>query len=300
MTGTVESLWRYPVKSMLGESVAGSRVTERGLTGDRRLALVDRESGKVVSAKKPRLWRDMLTLRAVLEEAGGGLAVGGLGYAGSAAGHPTLRITDAKGGTVWTGPAKGGDPALDEALSGVLGRPVTLVDTPPPDAELERSDPDSVLREGLDAEVPARQVRFGSGAPPGGFHDFAPLHLVTVQSLARLAELNPTGRARLERYRPNIVIAADAPADAGFVENAWLGRELVIGEAVVKVIAATPRCAVPTLAHGPLPRDTEALRVPARHNRIPALPGRDPEPCVGVYAQVVAGGMVRVGDAVRF
>src|SRR5690242_20415026 len=99
MTGTVESLWRYPVKSMLGEPVAESRVTEQGLTGDRRLALVDRESGKVVSAKKPRFWREMLTLGAVLEEAGFGSA--GLESAGSAAGRPTLRITDAKGGTVW-------------------------------------------------------------------------------------------------------------------------------------------------------------------------------------------------------
>ena len=40
MTGTVESLRRYPVKSMLGESVAESLVTERGLAADRRLALV--------------------------------------------------------------------------------------------------------------------------------------------------------------------------------------------------------------------------------------------------------------------
>jgi uncharacterized protein YcbX len=281
MVGTVEILRRYPVKSMLGEEVAESLVSERGLAGDRRLALVDCETGKVVSAKKPRLWRDMLTLSAALD--------------GS-----SVRIADAAGETVWAGEPGSGGRAVDEALSKILGRAVTLVDTPPPDAELERSDPDSVLRDGLDAEVPALQVRFGSGAPAGGFHDFAPLHLVTVQSLIRLAELNPSGRADLERYRPNIVITADAPDDAGFVENAWLGRELAIGEAVVKVIAATPRCAVPTLVHGDLPRDTEALRIPAQHNRIPALPGRDPEPCVGVYAQVVSGGMVRAGDVVRF
>jgi MOSC domain-containing protein len=65
------------------------------------------------------------------------------------------------------------------------------------------------------------------------------------------------------------------------------------------VIARTPRCAVPTLAHGGLPRDAEALRVLARHNRVPPLEGSDPEPCAGVYAQVLHEGRIRVGDPVR-
>ena len=51
----------------------------------------------------------------------------------------------------------------------------------------------------------------------------------------------------------------------GFGGNDWLGRDLRVGDdLVVRVIARTPRCAVPTLAHGALPRDTEALRVPGR------------------------------------
>ena len=56
----------------------------------------------------------------------------------------------------------------------------------------------------------------------------------------------------------------------------------------MRVIARTPRCAVPTLAHGALPRDTEALRVLARHNRVAPLAGLDPEPCAGVYAEAAA------------
>ncbi len=52
--GSVASLWRYPVKSMMGEELNASLVTERGLLGDRAHALVDRETGKVVSAKEPR------------------------------------------------------------------------------------------------------------------------------------------------------------------------------------------------------------------------------------------------------
>lgn len=53
--GTVVSIWRYPVKSMLGEELNSSFVTERGLIGDRVYALIDQESGKVASAKNPRL-----------------------------------------------------------------------------------------------------------------------------------------------------------------------------------------------------------------------------------------------------
>ena len=39
--GAVGSLWRYPVKSMMGEELNAAEVTERGLRGDRPYALVD-------------------------------------------------------------------------------------------------------------------------------------------------------------------------------------------------------------------------------------------------------------------
>ena len=42
--GTVRALWRFPVKSMLGEQLEAAEVTEGGLLGDRRHALVDRET----------------------------------------------------------------------------------------------------------------------------------------------------------------------------------------------------------------------------------------------------------------
>jgi uncharacterized protein len=56
---------------------------------------------------------------------------------------------------------------------------------------------------------------------------------------------------------------------------------------------------VPTLAHGGLPRSAEALRVLARHNRIPPLDSSDPEPSAGVYAEVLVPGRIRIGDPVR-
>ena len=49
--GSIASLWRYPVKSMLGEELQSSVVTSRGLLGDRAYALLDVESGKVASRK---------------------------------------------------------------------------------------------------------------------------------------------------------------------------------------------------------------------------------------------------------
>src|SRR2546421_3165639 len=64
MLGTVTVLRRYPVKSMLGEDLDAAEVSRSGLARDRRLAVVSRRTGKVASAKYPRLWRDMLTLSA--------------------------------------------------------------------------------------------------------------------------------------------------------------------------------------------------------------------------------------------
>src|SRR5260370_37919813 len=66
--GAVVSLWRYPVKSMMGEELNASDVTDRGLLGDRSLALIDTETGKVVSAKNPKKWSTMFDFRAAFSE----------------------------------------------------------------------------------------------------------------------------------------------------------------------------------------------------------------------------------------
>jgi uncharacterized protein YcbX len=67
-TGKVVSLWRYPVKSMLGEELNSSYVTERRLVGDRSYALIDQETGKVASAKNPRKWGKLFDFRAAFIE----------------------------------------------------------------------------------------------------------------------------------------------------------------------------------------------------------------------------------------
>ena len=58
--GTIPALWRFPVKSMLGEELDAADVAEGGIVGDRAYALLDKETGKVASAKHPKLWPDLL------------------------------------------------------------------------------------------------------------------------------------------------------------------------------------------------------------------------------------------------
>ncbi len=62
--GSVAALWRYPVKSMMGEELNSSAVTDRGLLGDRQFAVVDRATGKVAGAKNPRKWGNFFDFRA--------------------------------------------------------------------------------------------------------------------------------------------------------------------------------------------------------------------------------------------
>jgi MOSC domain-containing protein len=66
--GSVVSLRRYPVKSMMGEELNAADVTARGLLGDRAYALLDPSNGHVVSAKNPRKWAKLFDCRAAFVE----------------------------------------------------------------------------------------------------------------------------------------------------------------------------------------------------------------------------------------
>jgi uncharacterized protein len=67
--GSAVALWRYPVKSMMGEDLNSSEITDRGLLGDRQFAIVDRATGKVGGAKNPRKWGNFFDFRAAYVEA---------------------------------------------------------------------------------------------------------------------------------------------------------------------------------------------------------------------------------------
>jgi uncharacterized protein YcbX len=261
MPTTVAALRRYPVKSMLGEDLEAAEVELGGLTGDRTIALVDVETGRVASAKRPKHWRGLLTLRARWNE-----------------GSPSITLPD--GTTVEAGAEAAG------VLSELLGREVRVSGVRPAHAAVARPAPEDVIAEGEDADVPYELLELAQGSPGTTFVDYAPVHVVTTATLEHVG-------VEAIRYRPNIVL--ENPGGAPFAENDWAGRELTIGSVRLRGILPTPRCAIPTLVHGELPSRADAVRSLLRANRVD-VPGFGVLPCLGAYAEVLEPGTIRLGD----
>ena len=291
---TVAELWRFPVKSMRGERVEVADVDDAGLRGDRAYAVVDSATGKVGSAKHPRLWRDLLRCEArFVEEPAVGAALPPV----------SIRLPDRSE----TGSA---DPDVDARLSALLGHDVQLTTVAPEGNGYLAvwPDIDGVIPDDIRAQIAIDDedgrhrddgtltgLTLALSSPPGTFFDVAALHLLTASTLTRLGELEPGSRFAVERYRPNVVVAGDLEP---FAENSWTGTTLTIGDAVAaSVVMPTMRCIMTTLAQGDLPRDDGVLRAVARHNRVD-LPGLGTWSCVGAYAVVDRSGRVRLGDEV--
>ena len=68
VVGSIADLRRFPVKSMGGENLKAVVVTERGVLGDRAYALIDTDTGKVVSAKSVRLFPNLFECTAAFVE----------------------------------------------------------------------------------------------------------------------------------------------------------------------------------------------------------------------------------------
>ena len=264
--GSVVSLWRYPVKSMMGEELNATEVTERGLLGDRAYALVDNSDAKVATAKNPRKWPRLFDFRATVIEP-----------ARAAAKVPPVRIALPDGTTVTSDQ---GD--LNQILSKALNRDVTLGAAQRGAVNAEEYWPDM---DGLDH----RDTVTDFTLPEETFFDVAMVHLLTTATLDRLRELYPQGRFEVRRFRPNIVVQLGS-SEKSFAENAWVGHTLAIGTAVrLKITSPCGRCVMTTLAQGDLPKDPGILRTAAQHNQVN----------VGVYAAVARGGTIRHGDSVR-
>ena len=270
-TATVVSLWRYPLKSMLGEPLEQCAFTSSGVLGDRAAALFDRETGKVVSAKNPLKWGGVFGCRSAFVRS-----------PQRAGPLPPIQVTFPDGAV-----ARTDDPGFAEAASVVLGRAVRLVTIAPQSAQFEQF----VLEESsvLDAGAPpdGGVVTAGSLAT-GTLFDGASVHLLTTSTLAELARRYPQGRFDERRFRPNLVVDPVPPV-SGFVEGDWLGHELALGEDVVlRVTRDCKRCVMTTLAQDDLPKDRGILQTVARNNGLR----------VGVYAEVLRSGIVRTGDKV--
>jgi hypothetical protein len=267
--GSVVALWRYPVKSMMGEELNSSEVTDRGLLGDRQFAVVDRSTGKVGGAKNPRKWGSFFDFRAAYAEP-----------PKTGARISPVRITLPDGTVVTSEQAD-----LEQVLSRAFGRDVAFEearrDHPSSGATAEEYWPDMA---GLDYRDTVTDFEM----PTGTFFDIAVVHLLTTATVNHLRALYPQGRFEVRRFRPNIVVSAGGE-DAGFVENDWIGRTVAIGDNVrLAITEPCPRCVMITLPQGDLPKDSGILRTAAQHNAVN----------VGVYASVASGGTIRRGDPV--
>ena len=290
MTTSVRSIHRYPVKSLLGESLPECAVDDRGLVGDRAWALVDAADGIVASAKNPRKWGALLQLSArfVAEPLRG-------------APPPPVEITFADGSVL-----RSDDHGIDAALGAATGREVHLTSTHPGDARFEEVWPEldglapQGFIDGTRSSVEATgesvsTIALGSMAPPGTFFDLAVLHVLTTSTLAELTARSPEADFDARRYRPNLLLELDHD---GFAEDAWVGSTLAVGgELRVEVSMLAMRCVMTTLAQHDLPADPDTLRAIAEHHR-QEIPGLGTWACAGVYAGVSAAGTVRVGDTV--
>jgi uncharacterized protein YcbX len=262
---------------MLGEELNASVITETGVLGDRALALLDNETGHVVSAKNPKKWPDIFAYRAAYTAPP---ALGAL---------PAAWISLPDGRVV-----RSDDENVNEVLSAALARPVTLKNNAPAQSSLEQFWPEF---EGEANDVSQEAV--AGDAPSGTFFDYAMLHILTTSSLAKLVELYPEGRYEMRRFRPNIVV--DTAGQHGFVENEWVGKTIRIGDSVRLLITdPCPRCVMPTLAQGDLPKDPAIFKKGIAQNNVFVPFAGKPLPSIGVYARVIATGTVKRGDAIVF
>jgi len=269
-------LWRYPVKSMIGERVDRVEISSLGILGDRRWAVRDEVRGGIRGAKK---FGALMTLAASTDDTG------------------ATMIEFPDGRRIATT-----DPMIHAAISSHLDHEVTLTELPEP-GELDhfrRGAPDS---EDLMVELraifgrledeplpdlsvfPPEIIEFES--PPGTHHDAFPLMIMSTSALRSLSVALPDSTIDVRRFRPSLVI--DTADLAGHPEFDWVGRRLHIGEVVLEIGARCPRCVMVTRRVDDAVDEDRAI---LRHIV------RDLDQNVGVYATVVTPGAIAEGDPV--
>ncbi|MDH3440279.1 MAG: MOSC domain-containing protein [Gammaproteobacteria bacterium] len=287
--GSIAGIWRFPVKSMKGERVCATDVTQRGMVGDRANALIDKETGKVVSAKSVRHFPDLFGYQAAYVESP---------QAGQEL--PAVRISLPDGSTVDSSADN-----VDRVLSDSLGRDVTLAHSAPDDftidmyhPDIEDADPRGRRNSTVEQKLGSAffdEAGMDSPVARESFFDLFPVTVLTTSTLDELRRLQPKADFDERRFRMNLIIDANT---GGFIENDWIEREVVIGDSVRLVVTMPdPRCIMTTLAQDELPRDNEVLRTLVQHNRLPVA-GAGAFPCAGVYAVITGPGTVSVGDDV--
>jgi uncharacterized protein YcbX len=281
--GRLKSIYRYPVKSMGGESLDAVEIDRRGMRGDRAWAVRDEVRGGIRGAKKiPAL----MGLRARYLQPPGedGSSVAEITLPNgdrvlSSAVDAGERITQAIDHAVTLWPLvpaetldhyRRGEPThedLERELRSIFGR---TEDEPLPDLTL----------------FPPELMEFES--PPGSYFDAFPLNFTTEATLSTVQKLLPQSKIDVRRFRPNFTIETEATGSA-FPEQEWRGKRLRIGELTLAVTVECPRCVMTTHGFDDLPKDPQIMRGLVREA------GGN----LGVYATVEEPGTVRVGDPVN-
>lgn len=274
---------------MGGEQLQELDVGVTGIVGDRAYALLDVATGKVASAKNSKLFPDLLKCQAefvspptLLEKT------------------PAVAIALPSGDLVCSD-----DDGVDDKLSSFFGRQVKLIQTAPEDFTIDQFHPDlagldpsesrnTIVSQKLGSAL-FKAVGMASPVPAGSFLDVFPVSIITTSTLLKLKALAPASLFDASRFRMNIVVKTP---EEGFVENAWVGQNLTLGDATqLSVAMLDPRCVMTTLEQPGLPQDLDILRTLVAHNRM-ELPGMGKFPCAGVYAVVQTAGKAQVGSPV--
>jgi uncharacterized protein len=231
--GIVSALWRFPVKSMRGETLAEAVVTERGLLGDRQWALRELKYGGIMSA---RAFPALLAMRAVCL---GEFAPGSL---------TQVRIDLPDGGSI-----AADDPSANAMLSALLKR----------DVRLER------VRTSRPTQAEFEAILRGEAMPPNrDFFDEDVIHLIATGTLTHLRVLQG-GSADFDprRFRANLVVDT-GETEPGFLEDRWLDGVLEVGDGIrIAGIRPALRCAVTTHPQDELPHNPSILRTAHQHHQ---------------------------------
>ena len=259
------------------------------MLGDRAYALIDVETGRVVSAKSVKRFPDVLSCQASF-------------VSSPSVGNPLpgVRISLPDGTQV-----SSDDEDCDAALSNHFGRDVRLASSAPKDFTIDHyypdvsgADPsghtDTTLAQPLGAAL-FDAMGVESPVAPESFFDVFPLSVITTSTLNQLSQAQPDSNFDQRRFRMNIVINT---SEQGFIENNWIGEGLLLGDQVrVVVTMADPRCVMTTLAQPGIEQDIEVLKTLVKHNRI-QVGEIGKYPVAGVYAAVTGAGEIQVGDGV--
>jgi uncharacterized protein YcbX len=272
---SVLNIYRYPVKSMMGESMSEVNIGETGIPGDRSWAVRDEKRGGIRGGKKiPQLM--MLAAQS----------------------GPTAPLITAPDGDS----ASASSEHINEWLSGKLNHPVTLWPLLPADQldHYRRGAPDTEdLGQELRAvfgRLPDEPLPDLTGfeellefeSPPGTYFDAFPISIMSLQSLNIMNQLAGESRFDVRRFRPNLLV--DMPDnDQSFPEQALLGKTLSVGSAQLKIEMTCPRCSMTTHGFDDLPRDTEIMRKLVNH-----CDGN-----LGIYASVQTPGQISIDDHIE-